>query len=89
MAKEQRDRTRKWQADEVAAFAQYFREKNPGDYEEFVGQESELHEIESGLAWGVRQLISEWMPDLNSADSGELFGEFRDYAESDVLVNQG
>lgn len=84
VAKEQRDRTRKWQADEVAAFAQYFRGKNPGDYEEFVRQEREFHEIESGLAWGVRQLISGWMPELNSADIGELFGEFRDYIEASL-----
>lgn len=84
MAKEQRDRTRKWKTDEVAAFAQYFREKNPGDYEEFVRQEKEFHEIEPGLAWGVRQLIWEWMPDLNSADCSELFGDFRDHVESSL-----
>ncbi|WP_157754297.1 hypothetical protein [Lysobacter capsici] len=70
--------------DEVAAFAQYFRKANPGDYEQFVRQEKELHEIESGLAWGVRQQIPEWIPDLNSADSGVLFGEFRDHVESSL-----
>ncbi|QWF17100.1 hypothetical protein [Lysobacter capsici] len=84
MAKEQRDRTRKWRTDEVAAFARYFMERNSADYEEFVRQEKEFHEIESGLAWSVRRLISEWMPDLNSAGIGELFGEFRDYVESSL-----
>lgn len=81
-AKEQRARLRKWRTDEVAAFAQYFKEKRPNEYAEFLRQEKEFNEIEAGLAWGVRQLILEWMPDLNSGDRGELFGEFRDYVES-------
>ena len=84
MAKEQRERTRKWQTDEVAAFVQYFMERNPGDYEEFVRQERAFHEIEPSLAWSVRQLILKWMPDLNSADCSELFGEFRDHVESSL-----
>lgn len=84
MAKEQRNRPRKWQVDEVAAFVQYFKEANPDDYEEFVRQEKEFNEIDSGLVYGVRQLIFEWMPDLDSADCGELFCEFRDNVRSSL-----
>ncbi|BAV95804.1 hypothetical protein LEN_0317 [Lysobacter enzymogenes] len=82
MAKEQRDRLRKWQDDEVIAFAQYFREKRPDDYAEFLRQEHEFNEIDSGFAWGVRQLIMQWMPDLDFSDCSELFSKFRDYAKS-------
>jgi hypothetical protein len=84
MANEQRDRLRKWRADEVADFAQYFKERNQDDYEEFVRQEKEFNEIDSGLAWGTRQLILEWMPGLDSADWSELFCGFRDHVRSSL-----
>lgn len=84
-AKERRARLRQWRPDEVAAFAQYFREKRPGDYAEFLRQEKEFKEIEPGFAWGVRQLIWEWMPDLNGDDCDEMFSEFRDFVESHLI----
>lgn len=40
-AREQRARMRKWRADEVAAFAQHFKEVQPSDYTEFLRQEME------------------------------------------------
>lgn len=85
MATEQQARLRKWSDDEVVAFSVYFREKKPEDYVEFLRQEREFNEIESGFAWGVRQLIREWIPDLDSSDCSGLFGKFRDYAKSQSL----
>ena len=82
-AREQRARLRKWRTDEVAAFAQHFKEVQPSDYVEFLRQERELNEIESMLAWDVRRLMREWMPGLDSGDRSELFRKFRDYAKSD------
>ncbi len=82
MAKEHRDRLRKWQDEEVIAFARHFREKRPDDYAEFLRQEHEFNEIDSGFAWGVRQLILQWMPGLDLSDCSELFCKFRDYAKS-------
>lgn len=78
----QQARLRKWRDDEVEAFAKYFKEERPEDYLEFLRQERDYKEIESGFAWGVRQLIWQWIPDLSSADSGELFSRFRAYAKS-------
>lgn len=82
-AMEQQVLLRKWQDDEVEEFAQYFKGKRPEDYVEFLRQERNFNEIEPGFSWGVRQLIWEWIPELNSADCGELFSRFRDYAKSD------
>ncbi|WP_046658476.1 hypothetical protein [Lysobacter capsici] len=82
-AKERRARLRQWRDDEVAAFAQYFKERRPEDYVEFLRQEKEFNEIESGFAWGVRQLIWEWIPNLDGSDCSGLFSKFRDYAKSD------
>lgn len=82
-AKEQRARLRQWRDYEVSAFAQYFKEKAPSEYVEFLRQENELNEIESGLAWGVRQLIWEWIPNLDGSDCTALFSKFRDHAKSD------
>ncbi|UOF14965.1 hypothetical protein IEQ11_25190 [Lysobacter capsici] len=83
-AKEQRARLRQWRDDEVAAFAQYFKQKRPEEYIEFLRQEKEFNEIESGLAWGVRQLIWEWIPNLDGSDCTALFSKFRDYAKLDL-----
>ena len=80
-AKEARARLRQWQDDEVADFAQYFKEKRPGDFAEFIRQEREFNEIESVLAWKVRGLIWELMPDLDQSDCTGLFGKFRDYVK--------
>lgn len=85
MATEQQARLRKWTDDEVVAFAKYFIEKRPDEYIEFLRQEKEFNEIEGGLAWGVRQLMSEWIPDLNSGDRRGLFGKFRDYARAQSI----
>ncbi|MFD1295605.1 hypothetical protein ACFQ4Q_03030 [Lysobacter gummosus] len=82
MAKEQQARLRKWRDDEVVFFAQYFKEKKPEDYSEFLRQQKEFNQIESELAWRVRRLMREWMPDLNSDDRSELFSEFRRYVRS-------
>lgn len=82
-AKEQRARLRQWRGDEVAAFAQYFKEKMPSDYAEFLRQERELNAIESMLAWDVRRLMREWIPGMDSGDRSQLFCKFRDYAKSD------
>lgn len=84
-AAEQRARTRKWRDDEVISFARYFEEKQPEDYVEFLRQERQFNEIELGLAWGVRQLIWQWMPDLNPADCSALFSKFRDYTKSSLI----
>lgn len=81
-AREQRAKLRKWQADEVAAFAEYFKEKLPRDYVEFLRQEREFNEIESMLAWDVRPLMREWIPGMDSGDRSELFKKFRDYART-------
>ncbi|QWF17101.1 hypothetical protein [Lysobacter capsici] len=80
-AKEQRARLRQWRDDEVIAFAHYFKEKRPEDYVEFLRQQREFNEIESGLAWGVRQLIWEWIPNLDGSDCTALFSKFRNYAK--------
>ena len=82
MATEQQARLRKWTDDEVVAFAKYFKEKQPEDYVEFLRQEKEFNEIEGGFALGVRQLVKEWMPDLNRNDCSGMFSRFRDYAKS-------
>lgn len=81
-AKEQRARLRKWQDDDVSAFAFYFKEKRADDYAEFMRQEREFNEIEARLAWSVRRLILEWTPDLDESDITGLFSKFRDYAKS-------
>ncbi|MFD1295604.1 hypothetical protein ACFQ4Q_03025 [Lysobacter gummosus] len=79
--KEQQARLRQWEDDEVAAFAEYFKEKKLADFVEFIKQEREFNEIESVLAWRVVGLISEWMPDLSSGGSNGLFSKFRDYVK--------
>ncbi len=81
-AKERQAQLRKWRDDEVIAFAQYFRGKRPDDYAEFLRQEHEFNEIDFGFAWGVRQLILEWMPGLDSSDGRALFLKFRGHAKS-------
>ncbi len=81
MATQQQARLRKWREDEVAAFSAYFKERKPEDYAEFLRQEHEFNEIESGLAWGVRQLILEWMPGLDLRDRSGLLSRFRDYVK--------
>jgi hypothetical protein len=85
MAKEQQARLRKWRDDEVVFFAQYFKEKKPEDYSEFLRQQKEFNQIESELAWRVRRLMREWMPDLNSDDRSELFSKFRDYVKLNLV----
>ncbi|ALN90906.1 hypothetical protein LG3211_1936 [Lysobacter gummosus] len=69
----------------MVAFAWYFKEKRSEDYVEFLRQEKESNEIESELAWGVRRLMREWMPDLNSDDRSELFSKFRDYVKLNLV----
>lgn len=81
-AREQRAKLREWRAEEVAAFAEYFKEKAPSDYVEFLRQEKEFNEIESMLAWDVRRLMREWIPGLDPGDRSELYRKFRDYAKS-------
>lgn len=81
-ATEQQALLRKWRDDEIEAFAQYFKEKRPEDYIDFLRQERDFNEIELGFSWGVRQLILKWTPELNSADCSELFSRFRNYAKS-------
>lgn len=83
-AREQRAKLREWRTEEVAAFAEYFKEKAPSDYVEFLRQEKEFNEIESMLAWDVRRLMREWIPGLDSGDRSELYRNFRDYAKSHV-----
>ncbi|SDX95934.1 hypothetical protein [Lysobacter enzymogenes] len=87
MATQQQARLRKWREDEVAAFSAYFKERKPEDYAEFLRQEHEFNEIESGLAWGVRQLILEWMPGLDLRDCSGLFSKFRDYSKSQAAAS--
>ncbi|MFD0324822.1 hypothetical protein [Lysobacter gummosus] len=81
MAKEQQARLRKWRDDEVV-FLRNISRKKPEDYSEFLRQQKEFNQIESELAWRVRRLMREWMPDLNSDDRSELFSEFRRYVRS-------
>lgn len=83
-AKEQRARLRKWQDDDVSAFALYFKKERAADYSDFMRQESELNEIEARLAWDVRRLILEWTPGLDESDVTGLFSKFRDYAKSNL-----
>ena len=80
-SKEEWSRRRQWKDDEVAAFAQYFKEKKPADFVEFIRQEKEFNEIESVLAWNVRRLIRELIPGLDQSDSNGLFSKFRDYVK--------
>ncbi|ALN90907.1 MULTISPECIES: hypothetical protein [Lysobacter] len=84
-SKEEWSRRRQWKDDEVAAFAQYFKEKKPADFVEFIRQEKEFNEIESVLAWNVRRLIWELMPDLDQSDCTGLFGKFRDYVKLHLI----
>lgn len=84
-AEEQRARLRKWKDAEVIAFAKYFQENRPEDYIEFLRQEKEFREIEAVLAWNVRRLILNWIPNLDESDVTGLFGKFRDYAESHLI----
>lgn len=85
MAVEQQARLRKWQDDEVMAFAEYFKEKQPEEYAEFLRQEKEFNEIEAELGWDVRRLMREWIPDLNSDDRSELYSNFRQYVRSRLI----
>lgn len=82
MATAQQTQLRKWLDDEVAAFAQYFKEKRPEDYAEFLRQEKDLNEIDAELAWDIRRVMREWIPDLDSDDRSELFSKFRHYVRS-------
>ncbi|MGO1072977.1 hypothetical protein [Lysobacter sp. CA199] len=82
IATEQQAQLRRWQDYEVAAFVQYFKERKPEDYVEFLRQEKEFNEIESELGWKVRRLIWEWMPDLNSADCRGLYRKFRQFVRT-------
>lgn len=83
MAKEQQARRRKWRDDEVVAFAQYFSVVSPDDYVEFLRVDKEFNNIDSGLAWDVYRLISEWMPKMEYfLDDTALFSKLRDYARS-------
>lgn len=82
IALEQQARLRKWRDEEVTAFARYFEETRPKDYAEFIQQEEQFSEIDAELAWDVRRLMREWLPDLNSDDRSELFSKFRQYVRS-------
>ncbi|WP_139175165.1 hypothetical protein [Lysobacter enzymogenes] len=88
MSEEQQARQRKWKGDEVIAFAQYFRESQPNDFAEFLRQQHEFNEIEPGLALLVRQLISKWIPNLDSSDRRGLFRKFRRYARSQLAAQR-
>ncbi|MBT2746552.1 MULTISPECIES: hypothetical protein [unclassified Lysobacter] len=85
MAKEQQARLRKWRDDEVVFFCAIFQGKKPEDYSEFLRQQKEFNQIESELAWRVRRLMREWMPDLNSDDRSELFSKLRDYVKLNLV----
>ncbi|QWP77432.1 hypothetical protein J5226_03220 [Lysobacter sp. K5869] len=86
MAKAQQARLRKWRDDEAVAFAKYFQEERRDDYAEFMRQEHKFNQIEPGLACGVRQLISKWIPNLDSSDRRGLFRKFRRYARSQLAA---
>lgn len=88
MATEQQAKLRKWTEDEVAAFAQHFKRKDPDSYVEFIRQEKQLNEIESLLGWKVRCLIWEWIPGLDESDSTSLFSKFRDHIKA-ISADQG
>ena len=79
-AKEERARLRHWQDNEVANFVQYFHDRKPEDYVEFLRQEKEFSAIKAELAWGIHGLMNKWMPDLNSDDRSELFSRLRRHA---------
>jgi hypothetical protein len=84
-SKEEWARLRQWQDDEIAAFAQYFKEKRPEDFAEFIRQEREFNEIESVLTWNVHRLIRELIPGIDQSDSIGLFGKFRDYVKLHLI----
>ncbi|MBT2746553.1 MULTISPECIES: hypothetical protein [unclassified Lysobacter] len=84
-SKEEWSRRRQWKDNEVAAFAQYFKEKKPADFVEFIRQEKEFNEIESVLAWNVRRLIRELIPGLDQSDSNGLLSKFRDYVKLHLI----
>lgn len=82
VATTQQAQLRKWREEEVAEFAQYLNKERPEDYAEFLRQEKYFNEIDAELAWKIRRIMREWIPDLNSDDRSELFSEFRQYVRS-------
>lgn len=82
MAATQQAQLRKWREEEVAAFAQYLKANRPEDYAKFLRQEKDFSEIDAELAWDIRRIMREWIPDLNSDDRSELFSEFRQHVKS-------
>jgi hypothetical protein len=75
----------KWRDDEVHAFIDYFQKQQPQWYAEYLHQERNGREIDADLAWSIRKLGEEWLPDLNWEDYGELFGKIRDYADANLI----
>lgn len=82
MATTQQAQLRKWREEEVVAFAQYLKENRPEDYAEFLRQEKDFSEIDVELAWKIRRIMRDWIPDLNFDDRSELFSEFRQHVRS-------
>ena len=75
----------KWRKDEVIAFIDYFREKQPQGYADYLHQERNDRQIDADLAWGMRRLGEQWLPGLNWEDYDELFGMVRDYADVHLI----
>jgi hypothetical protein len=68
-----------WRDDEVYDFIEFFKDRSPDDYREFLRQERENNEIEDALWWRVGRLVSVWMPDLSYQEIGLLRSDVRDH----------
>jgi hypothetical protein len=75
----------KWRDDDVASFIEFFQEKHPQWYADYLHQERNGREISPDLAWNMRILSEEWLPGLGRDDYDELFGKVRDYADAHLI----
>lgn len=75
----QRALSRNWRDDEVLAFIDYFRQRTPQDYADFLDQERMNNEIDDDLWWRLGHLADQWIPDLDFHDRTVLLGKVRDH----------
>lgn len=78
----ERAKWRQWRDDEVLNFVQYFEQKAPDDYADFLRQQRENNEIDDDLWWRVGRLADRWIPGLTYTDNGNLLGKVRDHFRS-------
>ena len=74
-----------WRDREIVEFVEFFMRCRPEMYAEYLLQERNGRQIDAELSIGVRRLAEEWFPGLEWEDYGELFGQVRSYAESNLI----